>query len=1446
VASRNVRIETNGQLVDYDPVVLDEASPRVVEVQPADGSTDTDPKAPIRIRFSEPLDPSSVHRGTLRVSAAGRPLDGGYRLSEDGTLVEFLARGGLPDLQAVQLVLAGQELGPDGSLRNAGITDLAGRSLDEDLVLRFTTRDATPPSLVKTSPEAGAQGLPVKTVVRLEFSESIDPGSVVQVTLKGNGKPVKGRLNAKSILGGRVLAFVPEGPLQPNTEYELSIDGPVRDASGNPMPEPQIRLAFSTLDTRAPRIAGLDLPKDVEPVSGRRLPVSVRLEGNEDLDYVELYRNGQWVHSIRKPPFEYRLYLDPALGERIELGAVAVDRNGNRSQRAVQVLKVQANRPPKVRILSPTEGEISVGQTVSLEIAAEDDIGIRRLAYTLDGGRSGGLARVLEDPLSAQQGLPLTLPEGHPVGGEVTIQAIAEDRLGELARSAPMTLAVVDRYPPRITLQGVEHGAKVEPGASLELGLEARDAGGVSLVSLAVDGVVTLQQTQQIEPAERRVEKTYQIQVPAEALATQMLRITARAVDAEGNGDLRQVDLDIADRVAPQLTFSIDRDRTEAEPGQDLYVHLRATDEIGVTAFRVQLGDKTLAEEGFAAGKEVRRGYRLRIPAELALGKDFELTGMALDEAGNQGRASAKLTAKDLNPPGVEFLGPPQGTEFLHGKRVPVRVKAQDPFAVARIQLTVSGAFQGSQERVFKKPGQEVEAELAFVVPKDAPPGHDFNFRAEAFDQAGNRGERWSGWLRVKDLVPPHVVKVSPEDGSRDQDPGLRVVVTIDEALDRGSVTPERFQLLDQDGQPLEADIGWEYYTGQPVLTPKQPLPMGRSYRVRMADVTDRFGNRLAMPFESGFRVEDPDLQGPRIVEVTPADGAEGVSLQPDMRVKFDESLHYRSLQEGIITLLDDQDQEHPIRSSWYNDYRELRLYTDLRLKPGREYRFRLLPRGAAAAGNPITDPEGRSFEQWFATFTTGAMSLVQPAPGEAVPEHHGVRLKIQPSEGMEPAWIEVTANGKPLMPARPPAFETHCLTPRLVDAAELELGMRALDQEGKEIARGLARVPLTPALYAEPSVLGLMQGATAELNLRIDPPPENELSIRVAVADAAIARLSADTVALKAGRGAVTVTGLKPGETHLVASSRRDSLAVMLSVAEETGSFGPVVTKTDLGLGVGSGGFAVVGNGYFTQVGLPLYLAVSSSETSGLLVSPPLGLGVSPGAVLGPVQLPRAGRYRLVMALDEPTGAEAAAETSRPEVVRTVSPPRPGEQPGLWALTLEAAGSGEAVVRLAIGNTRLSLPVQAGLADLRPTGVSTAPLALAVFPYESLGRVHLQQPGERELSVTLLPGSAKSDLVLQVKSSDPAVLGAGAPARIARGEQAVPLKLIGKRPGVASVVLEYGGRSATVEVGVGADAAVPAPQVSQPGLLAVRPPAGPVRVQAGVVSVEITAESGR
>ena len=90
-------------------------------------------------------------------------------------------------------------------MRSPGITDLAGRSLPRDLVFRFTTSDATPPSLVKQHPAQGAGGLPVKTQVRLEFSEPVDPDSAADAE---NYRVAENRVSAVSLQPDQRLAFV--------------------------------------------------------------------------------------------------------------------------------------------------------------------------------------------------------------------------------------------------------------------------------------------------------------------------------------------------------------------------------------------------------------------------------------------------------------------------------------------------------------------------------------------------------------------------------------------------------------------------------------------------------------------------------------------------------------------------------------------------------------------------------------------------------------------------------------------------------------------------------------------------------------------------------------------------------------------------------------------------------------------------------------------------------------------------------------------------------------------------------------------------------------------------------------------------------------------------------------------------------------------------------------
>ena len=57
------------------------------------------------------------------------------------------------------------------------------------------------------------------------------------------------------------------------------------------------------------------------------------------------------------------------------------------------------------------------------------------------------------------------------------------------------------------------------------------------------------------------------------------------------------------------------------------------------------------------------------------------------------------------------------------------------------------------------------------------------------------------------------------------------------------------------------------------------------------------------------------------------------------------------------------------MQPSFRDNYREIRLDYNKRLKPGRKYRIRLLPVAGDAAGNPITGSDG---ERWVVVSATG------------------------------------------------------------------------------------------------------------------------------------------------------------------------------------------------------------------------------------------------------------------------------------------------------------------------------------------------------------------------------------------------------------------------------------------------------------------------------------------
>jgi PKD repeat protein len=115
-----------------------------------------------------------------------------------------------------------------------------------DLVLQVVA-----PTVVATTPAAGALNVPLNTPVVVQFSEPVDPATVTaaSIVLQLGGEPVSGQ---RSLSADRLTVTLrPDTELQPRSAYTLVLTGAVRDLAGHGL-VPSLPIQFSTLDTAKP------------------------------------------------------------------------------------------------------------------------------------------------------------------------------------------------------------------------------------------------------------------------------------------------------------------------------------------------------------------------------------------------------------------------------------------------------------------------------------------------------------------------------------------------------------------------------------------------------------------------------------------------------------------------------------------------------------------------------------------------------------------------------------------------------------------------------------------------------------------------------------------------------------------------------------------------------------------------------------------------------------------------------------------------------------------------------------------------------------------------------------------------------------------------------------------------------------------------------------------
>jgi Bacterial Ig-like domain len=156
------------------------------------------------------------------------------------------------------------------------------------------------------------------------------------------------------------------------------------------------------------------------------------------------------------------------------------------------------------------------------------------------------------------------------------------------------------------------------------------------------------------------------------------------------------------------------------------------------------------------------------------------------------------------------------------------------------------------------------------------------------------------------DLSAPQILWTSPYDGSFSAPFDGSIALIFSEPLDPATVTPEVFRLSNADRtQSVPIAIHYNPLGTEVTLVPEAPLAYLTPFQVEVGTgLRDLNGNALAAPYIFSF-TSSSDNSDPRVIAVTPGDGATGVTTDTSITIEFSEAIDPASVADNSYLLLD-------------------------------------------------------------------------------------------------------------------------------------------------------------------------------------------------------------------------------------------------------------------------------------------------------------------------------------------------------------------------------------------------------------------------------------------------------------------------------------------------------------------------------------------------------------
>ncbi|MDJ0835210.1 MAG: Ig-like domain-containing protein [Acidobacteriota bacterium] len=969
----------------------DTERPRVTSISPVDGADDVPLETPIVITFSEPVDPTLVTPGTIRIDLRNDPglVVGSFQVS--GNVVTFT-----PQPPQNRRPPAGSQV---DIYVSSSLRDLAGNSA-VTFSSSYTTGgnpDDQTPFVVSVSPVDGADGINRDQDVILVFSESLQAHTVNNrnLNLLADGTALQPSVIRSP--DSRVITL--RDRLPENSTITVVATGDLLDQTGNRL-EP-FTASFTTgpaYDNTRPQVVSArpaDRSNRLNPNTGITFFLNKPLDENTLADAFLVTENG-----VAKAGDA----LVTAAGKAITFQAATPYAFGAR----IQVFLTDA--------ALTTEGEpflnYDVDFTIQPDSASEnphviDSTGIYngtprntrlhvRFNETLDPATVNANNVILTDSDRNQVLSAVTLIDGSVIRLEpqtlleseafYTLEVTRDvldlqgNAINRYARSFT-TGADTDESAPEVILVSPMEGLN-------DLGInalvrvrfsEAVDPTMVSLASLSlIDASRNPLQDASIQFVEGNREILVTPHLPLQP-GTAYNLVVSGLVDGAGNlspefttgfttGELPDVSRPVYINGNPRPNASdvpinsiIQVGFNEpVDPGSifdnDFYLYQ--------SGFGTVAGTRSISNDG--------RTVTFVPESGLAAGEDFRLYFYDVrDVAGNPitGTTSFRFYTgfdNDTTGPEVTMVSPPDGwTDTPLNPRIAIQFN--EPIQAGGLEAVTLSSGETTAVTYTLSNGNR---KLTLTPKRPLAPGTAYTLTINGQrDLAGNAMSQPVSTVFTTaddvDLLSPVLSWIDPVSGARDVPTNARVALVFNEAMDPTSILATQVYIRHIDaGRNLETERVFSDDLRRLLLIPAQLLIPANRYEVYVTGITDTAGNPLSgnswrTTFTVGLSSADT---APNLIALSPPNGAVNVPVNASVRARFDRPVSTAVAGDGALTLSDGN--RAPVSGSltFSNDRRSVIFQPDQPLLTNTAYSFE---------GAGLTGLAGNMIETFAGSFTT-------------------------------------------------------------------------------------------------------------------------------------------------------------------------------------------------------------------------------------------------------------------------------------------------------------------------------------------------------------------------------------------------------------------------------------------------------------------------------------------